>query len=162
LIQTEYLFELAKQIRAIVEYEGPIHEEILTERLKEINGVGRAGGTIQNNVEQAIHSAIRNHGLERKRKFLKVREHSPTGFRVPGDGVLRPLSQIPPEEIEIAVLSVVEDQFGYQREALPRAICKVFGFDRTLTGTSDIVGSIVDRLIEQGKLRLSGPNVYIA
>lgn len=162
LMRSEYLYELAKQIRAIVQCEGPIHEELLTERLKEINGVARAGTIIQNNVERAINSVIRNHGLERKGGFIKVRGYTCGNFRVPGDEVLRPLSQIPPEEIEIAVLYIVEDQFGYQREALPRAICELFGFERTPTGTSDIVGSIVDVLIERGKLRLSGPNVYIA
>jgi len=68
---------------------------------------------------------------------------------VPGDGVLRPLSLIPPEELQLAVLYIVEDQFGYPRDAMPRAIAEVFGFERTRAGTAQIVGEVVDGLIDR-------------
>jgi hypothetical protein len=43
-------------------------------------------------------------------------------FRVPVADVTRPLALVPPDEIRLAILYVVEDQFGCMREALPRAV----------------------------------------
>jgi len=159
---TGLVFVLSEQIAAIVRVEGPIHEELLTERLKEINNVARAGVNVQANVARAIDVAARAHNLERNGKFIKVRGPERQTFRVPGDGVLRPLPFVPPEEIQLAILYIVEDQFGYPRGAMPRAVVEVFGFERTPAGSAEIVGSLADGLVDRGLLRVSGPNVYLA
>jgi hypothetical protein len=82
-------------------------------------------------------------------------------FRLPGDGVTRSLAQIAAEEIELAVLHKVEDQFGYQRDALPRVVADLLGFDRLPPGGAEIVGTAVDRLVERKILTVSGPYVYV-
>jgi very-short-patch-repair endonuclease len=162
LLEPDEVRRLANQIVTIVNFEGPIHIDMLSERLKELNGVARAGANILDNVRRAIEIAVRSAQLERMDgDFLKRKGHIVDTFRIAGDGVERPLSYVPPEEIRVAVLYIVEDQFGYQREALPRAVSKLLGFDRTAEGTAEIVGTIVDDLIEQGALAVSGPNVYL-
>ena len=80
---------------------------------------------------------------------------------MPGDGVQRSPAQIALEEIALAVLHKVEDQFGYQRSALPRTVAELFGFDRLPAGGAEIVGTVVDDLVEQGRLSISGPYVYV-
>jgi hypothetical protein len=146
-----------------VAYEGPIHVDLLIERMKEINDVGRAGGNIQANIEWAITLAARGGKVERSGKiFLKAQGASRTTFRGPGDGVERALAWVPPEEIALAVLHIVEDQFGCQRDALPRAIGELFGFGRAPTGLADKVQLVVDGLIDEGRLVASGPWIYLA
>jgi len=155
--------EVAMQIAEVVRFEGPIHEEILLERLKEIYDVARAKSRIQENVRQATVIAVRRHGLrhDSTRRFLCAGTESVASFRVSADGVERSIGQLPPEEIEFAVLYVVEDQFGFPREHLPRAVAEVFQLGRTNAGVAETVGDVVDGLIERGRLRLSGPNVYL-
>jgi len=147
---------------AIVRVEGPIHEDLLAERLKEVNSVERVGANIQANIRRGIDFALRTGVIERSGSYLQGKGHQLKAFRVPGDGVVRPLSVISTEEIELAILYLVEDQFGFQREALPQAVSRCFGLERVRAGNAELVGNLVDALIERGMLRLSGPNVYIA
>lgn len=155
--------ELATQITAVVRTEAPIHEVQLLDRLKEIYGFARAGGNIQDNIRRAIALAVRQHGLQHDSNghFLYSGKGSIDCFRVDGDGVERSIDQLPPEEIELAILFVVEDRFGFSRDRLPRAIVDTFGLGKANSGVSEIVGDIVDGLIESGRLRLSGTSVYL-
>ncbi len=164
LLNRSSVHELAYQIGQIVRFESPVHEEVLLDRLKEIHGVERAGANVQGNVDRAIDRALRveREEIGRVDHVLRVRGHELDTFRVPGDGVERPLTLIPPEEIELAVLFLVEDQFGFQRDALPQAVNRLFGFERTRAGTAEFVGNIVDGLIDRGSLRVSGVNVHIS
>lgn len=57
---------------------------------------------------------------------------------------------------------IVEDQFSYQRDALPRRVAEVFNFERTLSGLTEAVAKVVDELIEQGRLVVRGYHVYLA
>jgi len=155
--------ELAAQIAAVVRFEGPIHEELLMDRLKEIYGFSRAGSNIQDNVRRATSVAVRQHGLrhDEPRQMLYPGNQPIKVFRVSGDGVERTIAQIAPEEIALAVLFVVEDQFGFQRDRLPRAVADLLKVGRTTVGVAETVGGVVDDMIERGQLRLSGPNVYL-
>jgi len=56
----------------------------------------------------------------------------------------------------------VEDQLSYQREALPRAIAELLGFDRLPPRGAEIVGTVVDSLVDRGILTANGPNVNVA
>ena len=162
LLESDRAGELINQIVRVVASEGPIHEEVLLERLKDLNGVDRAGVNVQRNVDRATTVAISRGRFERKDVgFLGLPGSQPRAFRVPGDDISRQLSQIALEEIALAVLHKVEDHFGYQREALPRAVAELLGFDRLPPGGTEIVGTVVDRLVERGRLAISGPYVYL-
>jgi len=162
LLEREHRRALATQVLEIVEVEGPIHRALLPERLKEVNGVARAGVNVQANIETALALALREGRLEEAGPgFVKRSGSTVETFRVPGDGVERPLPWIPGEEIELAVLHLVEDQFGCQRGALPRAIAGVFGFERAPAGLTEVVETAVDRLIDGNRLASSGPNVHL-
>lgn len=161
LLNSDHARMLADQMTRLVEFEGPIHHDLLLERLKEINGVAHAGSNVKSNIRRATDVALRSHALLKAGAFLGRNGAKCSTFRLPGDGVDRPVAWIAPEEIALAVLHIVEEQFGYQREALPRAIAVFFGFERTSTGVAETIGGIVDDLVERGLLRLSGPNVYL-
>jgi very-short-patch-repair endonuclease len=162
LLERERAGELVEQIVRVVEIEGPIHRDVLLERLKGLNGVDRAGSNVQRNVGRAIDVAVSRRRVETPGEFLRRPDARPRVFRVPGEGVQRSLSQIEPEEIALAVLHKVEDQFGYQRDALARAVAELLGFDRLPPGAVEIVGTVIDDLVERGSLTVSGPYVYIA
>lgn len=162
LLEPNHDRSLASQIMRAVDFEGPIHKELLIERLKEINRVARTGSNIQANVNRAIGLALRGGELEQVGgDFLKRPETRLRTFRLPGDNVERPVQWIPPEEVELAVLHVVEDQFGCQRDALPRVVGGLLGFERSPIALSDVIGTVIDDLIERGLLVASGPHISL-
>lgn len=154
---------LADDVAAIVDMEGPIHEELIADRLKELHGVERLGSNVQANISRAIELAIRKHGLYRARdaRFIWKEGKTLRTFRAPADGVKRLIHLIAPEEIELAILHLVEDQFGMWRDQIPQAVVKLFGFERARAEAADIIRTVVDALVDRGALRSSGHQVYL-
>lgn len=162
LLNKNYTAQLARTVANIVEYESPVHVNIITERLKEVYGVSRAGANIQNNVKHAIESATQWLNLVTRAGFLYRNTEKIDGFRIPSEHVVRTLNQISPEEVENAILYLVEDQFGYVRERVPKAIMELFGIGKNRIESPEIIESSVDRLLDSGKLYLSGYTLYLS
>jgi very-short-patch-repair endonuclease len=153
--------KLALAIDDIVKQESPIHLDVLTDRLKEYFGVSKAGNNIRLNVANALKTAKDYYNYKSDHLFIYKNTSRPSGFRLPSIGAMRDLSHIAPEEIENAVLFLVEDQFGFAREHISKAILEIFGLGKTRTESTKKIESAVDRLIMQGKLRLNGYTLYI-
>jgi very-short-patch-repair endonuclease len=103
VIQPRRKAELAATVTAIVGTEGPIHEDLVSIRLKEICGVDRAGSNIQSNITNAIYLAIRDRSIERRQQdFLVKPDVSVTRFRLDNDGFERPIQCIHRDEIALA------------------------------------------------------------
>lgn len=163
LIQPRHDQRLADLIVGVVEAESPIHEDLLAERLKEICGVDRAGSNVQSNIGEAIHIALRRRQIERRRQknFLWMVNAQLSTFRVPANSHRRPLEWVHRDEIALAVLYLVEDQFGVVRSELGRAIAKLFGIERATAESSDYIVEVADELIERGQLREDANRFFI-
>lgn len=161
LLNKSHVPELADVIASIIEVESPIHQDMVIERLKEVYGVSRAGANIHKNAVAAARLAAGRYGLKSGSKFLYKSGLRPGRFRVPIDGEERELSHIAPEEIENAILYLVEDQFGFAREQICKAVLEIFGLGRNRTEPTEVIESAVDRLLAQGKLNLNGYTLYI-
>lgn len=74
----------------------------------------------------------------------------------------RPIEWIAAEEIELAILHLVEDQFGVAREYVPLAVARILGIERLRGEAADITRGIADHLVERSLLRTSGPQLYLA
>jgi very-short-patch-repair endonuclease len=157
--------KLAGLVTAIANIEGPIHERLIVERLKEVFGIDRIShdSTIAVNITRAINLAVSDNRLRQGRNgwFLSKAGVPLAHFRLPNDGVERDVDQIAAEEIELAVLHLVEDQFGVQRERLPRAVAKLLGFRQLRADGAKFIHEIIDDLVERGHLRTSGFQVFV-
>lgn len=164
LLETHRTRELAAVIEEIVAVEGPIHDELLAERLKERCGIERAGSNVQSNIARAIQFSVRHGRVERRnqRNFLWEKDVKLTSFRALGDGVKRPLDWIHPTEVALAIQFLVEDQFGIVKSHLGRAVGKLFGLDRVPTEASDYITQVADELVKQGQLRDIGGQLHLA
>lgn len=154
LIQPRCANQLAALIVRIVETEGPIHEDFLAERLKEICGVERAGVNVHSNIGEAIHIAVRQKQLERRRQraFLWRNGNQLNRFRIPTNSLRCPIEWIHQDEIALAILYLVEDQFGLIKSELARSIARLFGIDRMTVEASDQILEVADELVEQNLL----------
>jgi hypothetical protein len=154
--------ELARAVTRVVQAEGPVHREVLLERLKAFSEVKRAGANILGNLENSIRSARANGVGEIEREFFALSSPPVEYFRTPAAGSMRPLHQICSAELRVAVLSVVEEAFSIQREALPGSVARLFGLQRVSPECADLIRTLVDALVDEGLLQATGPNVALA
>jgi len=153
--------QLTDMISKIVQFESPIHFDLIEERLKKIYGISRAGNNVKKNIAYAITMSSHWSGLEIKGKFLYKKGHRINIYRTPSEDVVRGIEQIAPEEIENAILYLVEDQFGFAREQLPKAILKVFGIGKNRSEDTENIELAIDNLIKKEKLSLNGHTLYL-
>ena len=155
LIQTRFSSGLAALVVRIVEAEGPIHEDSLAERLKDVCGVERAGSNVQSNIAEAVHTAVSRKEIERRRQrnFLWKKDTHLNAFRMPTNSLRRPIDWIHRDEISLAVLYLVEDQFGVLRAELGRGVARLFGLERATAEACDCILEVADELVERGLLR---------
>jgi hypothetical protein len=155
LIQSRFSNGLAALVVRIVDAEGPIHEDLLAERLKDVCRVERSGSNVQSNIAEAIHTTIRRKQVERRHQsnFLWKSDAKLNAFRVPNDSVRRPLTWIHRGEIELAILYLVEDQFGVLRTELGRGVARLFGIERAPAEVCDYILEIAEELVERRLLR---------
>lgn len=151
LFSQNYKF-LSHQILKILEIEGPIHKSLLIERLKEVNDVARVGKKISANVELALSHIKREIQVDDE-GFIKLKDRQIVDFRTPADGVHRPPHLISADEIKVAVLHVVEEQFSCSREAVSKALARIFGWRKTSEASEKRVQKIIDELIAERKLQ---------
>lgn len=163
LIQPRNEYRLAELIIRVVETEGPIHEDHLAERLKEICGVDRAGSNVQSNIGEAIQNAVRSKHIERRRQknFLWIVNAQVSTFRVPANSHRRPLEWIHRDEVALAILYLVEDQFGVLRAELGRGVARLFGIERATGEASESIVEVADELAEGGRLREDACRFFI-
>ena len=154
--------ELADVIAGIIEVESPIHQDLIVERLKEVYGVSKAGANIHKNAVSAAKVAAGRYGYKSRSKFIYKNDSHTDRFRLSSAGEERDLSHIAPEEIENAILYLVEDQFGFAREQISKAVLEIFGLGRNRTEPTELIEAAVDRLLAQGKLNLNGYTLYIS
>jgi len=162
LMREKNIYKLAGIIEDIIGLEGPMHEELLFSRLKEVFKVGKIGANITSNIDAALKYAVRRKILECKKSFIWKNGSKLGTFRVSGDGVKRPIYHISPQEISLAILYLTEDQFGIVREQIPQYISRIFEISRTDPEEIDRIREITDKLVEVGLLVTNGVQVNLA
>jgi hypothetical protein len=154
---------LARTIADLVAVEGPIHYDLLLERLKELHYVERAGTNVQANIKRAIRLALRWQSIahEPRSQFYRCPSKTLDRFRVPTEDVRRAIELVPREELALAVLYLVEDQFGLAEEATPPAVARLFGIERLWSEGAELVRGVIEELVAAGRLRRSGTQLYL-
>jgi hypothetical protein len=155
---------LSITIAEVVKTEGPIHRELVFERLKEIHGIARAGSNVQANIERALRTAETSRTIahDSRSPFYYRPGHRLDSFRLPMDSVRRPIEYIAPTEIALAILYLVEDQFGVIEESLPQAVARLLGIERLRAEGADTIRAVVEDLVAKGALRRAGTQVHLA
>jgi len=151
------LSEMAGYVTRIVKIEGPIHLDEIVTRVRVLWGLGRAGARIRAAVERAVNVAAQS-GVIRGGPFYAV----PDQVIVARDrsqvssSTLRKPEMLPPDEIDMAVLRLVDENFGAGREDLVQAVSRVFGYAATSAQLRQVLMEGLDRLVGCGELIANG------
>lgn len=124
--------EMADIVLRIVRQEGPVHEDEVVARVRDLWDLGRAGNRVHDSVAKAVRSLLVTRACTREDGFLSISD-APTPIRnrreVSSQGLRKP-DMLPPAEIRAAVLAVIEAHHGATGQEIPVAVARVFGFKR--------------------------------
>jgi very-short-patch-repair endonuclease len=152
--------EMMKHVVRVVTVEGPIHESEIVVRIRTAWGLARTGNRIRDAVKAAIQAAKRKGDIADGPFYI-----------IPGQAVvvrnrgdvesqtLRKPEILPSEEVMAAIVQVVEENYGAERDQLVQAAARLFGFASTSSQLREVVESALAELLDCGVLRLDGPLV---
>jgi hypothetical protein len=137
----------AERIAKLVSDEGPLHDRYIATRLSRAFGLKRTGARIVDAVETATRQAVVMKQVRRQGPFVwPNRFDELTSVRVPVAGkpeTVRPIEQIPPEEIDLCILNLLQDCGSLEPQVLRAHVARILGFDRT----GDHIGEAIDARI---------------
>lgn len=116
----------------VVETEGPIHEELLVQRVREAWGVTKAGPRIRENIRQVVRGLKRAGSVSMSGEFIDIAGRTDLTARHPTpDGTpLRKVMHIAPAERRLALRELAAECPGVSGAELIRLACDFFGWKR--------------------------------
>jgi len=138
---------LADAFKAIVDAEGPISINSAKNRVVDAWST-RKGSRIDYYLDRAISYAKNSNLITVKGTFLwpaKLKD-PPLRIHIPGEPI-RPINDIDPEEIMMALIACVEGAIGISKDDLTREACKLFGLNATQDNAIQ-VEKIIDHMIK--------------
>jgi len=154
---------IAQLVAAVVETEGPVHLELIIERIREHYGLGRAGRIVREAVIAGAREAIRLGAIALLPSVRSTGEQDPflvtklgSAVKPRGqmkDGTVRKIDHVCDQEIDAAVVDVVAAMVGAKKEEAVIAAARAFGYARTGSQVEERMGAAVDRLLETGTLK---------
>lgn len=151
--------KLVKWIEQILATEAPVHIDEVMRRIGDAYGVSRLGRRIRASIKDATIYAVQSGVVQKRGDFLWEKGvKSPEIIRDRADlpNTSRKLDLIAPEEIVLAVETIVKNAFGMQRDDIPSAVCNAFGFGRTSVDMKQQVEITIDEMIDEGRLTKQG------
>lgn len=141
---------LAEAYSDLVFQEGPIHTEEAEKRIRKALGYKRKHDGIADLLERACERAKSRGDLVERNGFLYSGTSSSVEIRDRSSlrGAARAFDRIAPEEVQAAVLAIVERSFGIREEEILPAVSKVFGYKGFPKGAKEIVSEQLRELLE--------------
>jgi hypothetical protein len=150
---------LLSHVVAIAEIEGPVHREVVVERIRQGYEIGRVRGSTRDNVEEAIQSAIVKGMVRKSGNFIWSRDAQlQRPPRIPVDGNVE---HIAPTELEVVTIAVAGAMFGIPRADLIVEVARRLGFSRTGGRITEVLEDTISRLLDSGRLAESFEMVHV-
>lgn len=149
---------MAVTVERIIEIEGPIHEEEIVARVRDLWGLARAGSRIQAAVKDAVLHASKTRNMSAESDCWLI-SGAKVHVRDRSEAVSRTLKRpelIPPQEIRQAILLVVRESHGVHRSEVAVAVARVLGFQSTSQQLRERIDRQLEALLRGRKLDAIG------
>lgn len=153
---------LADWVVEVATVETPVHLDDVTKRITDVAGVNRAGRRIRAAVDAGCGRAERESRIVRRGDFIWLPDMTAAPLRdrseLPDSS--KKAERIAPEELEEAIVKVVSESYGMQRYEIPPAVLRLLlGFRRATKKASGMVSTVVDGMVDSGRLSEDGGHV---
>ena len=141
---------LEERIIKVVQVEGPVHREVVLNRLRECYYPDRFTRRVKHGIAVLIDEEVQSGTLQESGDFLWVNsDQLAQGPRTLGD---RTIEQIPPTELSQVVINAANALFGSPRAELSKEVARKYGFARTGTKIASAIDASVQQLLDSGQL----------
>jgi len=147
--------DLVSLIKAIAEKEGPIHFDLLCQRVAAGYRMSRVGESIEKIVRSAVKEAALDKTITLKHEFVWNGSYDPDGLiprRPPANGDPRKVELVPIEEMAAAVVWILKKDRGVPRDSLVTNVARVMGYDRTGHKVEDRIDKALSLLLEKDRI----------
>ena len=153
---------LASWVAEVVHVESPVHVGEVGRRIADTAGV-RLSRRLYEALASAMDYAGDSSEVRRQGDFLWRSDMESPVLRDRSNlaGASRKLDLVAPEEIALAVERVVAGSYGIHRQDVPKAAVRLLGFPRVTQDMQARVQSVVDEMIQDGRLVEQGDNVVV-
>lgn len=154
------LQNLSARIRAVVEVEQPIHLDVLYRRLASAFGNEKATKPVRDTIDQALNRVMANEvviedGFVRFKTFTDIRARIPMGTQD------RNIEYISKPEIADAMLTVIKNSFGIDRDALCAEVTSIFGYDRMGPKITKAMNDTIDYMLNKDMVIIMDGKMHI-
>lgn len=150
--------EMMRIVAEIVSVEVPVHIDEVVARVRILWGLGPAGACTRSAVASAVRLAAGSGEIvaagdfwSRRDGTVQVRDRAQVG-----SASLRRPEALPPAEVDAALATIVEWNYGATRNQLLLAASRAFGFSSTSAQLKGVLRAGVDRLLVSRGARRAG------
>ena len=137
-------------ITQIARIEGPVHKDVVIERIRICYQLGKVMGTTREKVETAIRLAKKNNHVMGSGDFIWFEEEQINRpVRYPVDGNIEHISPI---ELKSVTLTVAKAMFGIPQNDLITEVARLLKFNRTGVRITEVIGKTIEDLLSEGLL----------
>ncbi|MDT0346219.1 DUF3320 domain-containing protein [Streptomyces litchfieldiae] len=148
---------LRRLLARVIETEGPVHEELLVQRVRETWGVTRAGSRIRPNIQHVLRGLKQAGRISKDGEFWDMPGRACVTARRPSDQVRRQVGRISPVERQLALRELAAECPGASGEELVRLAADFFGWARLGPDIRAALGQDITALFARGALT-GGPD----
>lgn len=154
---------LKQQIQEIIQVESPISQNYLFRKILKLWNTSRAGSKLNAYLSEITNELPQIEMVDSHQLFYWNQEQLSIGLDSYRDNTIekRTIDDIALEEIEIAVLEIMENNLSLVSENLIRATAKIFGFAKVGSQIDEIINKVIDNLVHQKKLKSVGGRILI-
>ncbi len=151
------LARLAEVVTQIVAAEGPVHGDEVAARMRQLWALPRAGARLKAAVQRGLGQAAKAGHIAGGPFYrvpdqaVKVRDRS----AVASPGLRKP-DMLPPEEIDLALTTIAEENFGATADELATAVARRLGFASTGAALRTVLEARIAVLLTGGMLVQKG------
>ena len=147
------LAQMAGIVTRIVAVEGPVHGDEVMARVRQLWDLPRVGPKFKAAVTRALDQAAKA-GQVSGGPFYRTPDQAVTVRDRSGvaSATLRKPDMLPPDEIDLAVITMVADNFGATRAELVTAVARQLGFSSTSAPLRSVLEGRIASLTASGAL----------
>lgn len=146
----------------IVDGEGPIHEDLLVQRAREVWNVARAGSRIRDNVLHVLRMLSAEGLVTVRDGFANGAKDTNSRARTPGSEPPRKVNHVAPAERRLALRELAAECPGMSRDELVRQTAAYFGWKRLGPDIRGALATDIDVLRDAGALTESDGRLIVA
>ncbi len=138
---------------AVAKVEGPVHADIVIERIRKRYGIARVRGSTREHVKHALEQAVKEKRIRSEGGFLYAKQSQLS--REPRSLSDSNIDYAPPSELKTLIIRVA-DAFRGPRDGLVTEISRTLEFARTGARIVERLNELIDALLSEGRLEESG------